>query len=524
MKSLLVLLAISAANLKPADVAYLVNETDAAAIVDPLRSALASSDPLVRATAARVIGVRDEKALVADVRAAAGRESDATAAREELRAIALLGDDADVDFAIESSRKWPLSMNADVANAIARRGPEAIDVYLKKLHDLPGISRDTFFTIALWGRGNAAVAAAARLLGARDAAGWGALLRVLRESNLAVNANIAAVALDGPMEEIRNDTVWYVTRGYMHDPGKIPQPIREALANPKETASDREAFGRELIRRMLGEERKDDPRWLAWLETKEADDLLAYNEPELYALLTDREYALRKNHCGVLPVECAMPQTKPKPAGRVISPTAVRQPVFELPGPLPAGLADAVASRCGDLWLGLASVTIDTTGRVQKVDSSRLRTRCTKEVDTLLRISYAANTSIVTPLSDDVLLVRGKGVSPCLDEEAPSNDPVAGLSRVGGAIVAPKAKHKVDPVYPGGLLGSNRARGKAFIILEAVITKSGCVRGVRVMAQTPFPEINASAIYALSQWTFYPGTLGGKPVDVLYNVTINFIQ
>ena len=35
---------------------------------------------------------------------------------------------------------------------------------------------------------------------------------------------------------------------------------------------------------MLGAEKKEDPRWLAWLETTEADDLLAYNDPDVFAL------------------------------------------------------------------------------------------------------------------------------------------------------------------------------------------------------------------------------------------------
>jgi hypothetical protein len=58
MNSLLILLAVSAATAKPIDVAYLVTEKDAAAIVEPLRAAPVSTDPLVRTTAARVAGAR----------------------------------------------------------------------------------------------------------------------------------------------------------------------------------------------------------------------------------------------------------------------------------------------------------------------------------------------------------------------------------------------------------------------------------------------------------------------------------
>ncbi|HEY2091903.1 MAG TPA: energy transducer TonB [Thermoanaerobaculia bacterium] len=525
MNSLLILLAISAATARPIDVAYLANEKDAAAIVEPLRAALSGSDPLVRTTAARVAGVRDEKMLVGDLRKAVEQETDATAAREELRSIALLGTDSDIDFARKTSEKWPPAIEDAVESMIARRA-DAFDIYFAKLHPGGVQDADDFFMKALWGRPDLTVAISSRLAGLRDPSAWRALLRVLHDSDVPLQPGIAAAVFNGPSEEMRNATVWYCVRVYAKNPDGLPEVVRAAFSDPKETPSDREAFGRELVRRMSGGDKKEDPRWLAWLDTKEADDLLAYNEPNVFALLTDHEFALRKNHCGLLPVECTMPAAKPMTLkGRVVSPKPVRQPEVNLPGELPAGLADAISSRCGDLWFGLANVTVDGAGRVLDLDLSHVQTRCVRELETILRLSYATNLSIASPRrTNDLIVSHGPRTTPCLDEDSPLAVPSAGLTRSGGKVVAPKVRRKVEPTYPVGLRGVGKASGNVFVIVEAVITKTGCIRSVRLMAQSPFAELNSSAVFAVSQWTFYPATLDGRPVDVLYNLTVHFTQ
>jgi hypothetical protein len=35
-------------------------------------------------------------------------------------------------------------------------------------------------------------------------------------------------------------------------------------------------------------------------------------------------------------------------------------------------------------------------------------------------------------------------------------------------------------------------------------------------------DINRAVLLALSQWTFEPGMLDGKPVDVVFDLTVNF--
>jgi protein TonB len=68
-------------------------------------------------------------------------------------------------------------------------------------------------------------------------------------------------------------------------------------------------------------------------------------------------------------------------------------------------------------------------------------------------------------------------------------------------------------------MGSRRS---AAVILEAVISKTGCLRSLRLVEQSPFPELNRAATEAMAQWTFAPALLDGEPVDVIFNLTVNF--
>jgi TonB family protein len=54
-----------------------------------------------------------------------------------------------------------------------------------------------------------------------------------------------------------------------------------------------------------------------------------------------------------------------------------------------------------------------------------------------------------------------------------------------------------------------------------VIDKSGAVRDVKVLKGLPF-GLDQAAADAVRRWRFRPGTLNGQPVDVLFNLTVNF--
>jgi TonB family protein len=90
--------------------------------------------------------------------------------------------------------------------------------------------------------------------------------------------------------------------------------------------------------------------------------------------------------------------------------------------------------------------------------------------------------------------------------------------RVGGDVKAPVIVTRVEPVYSDEY---RRARISGIVILETVITDQGEVTDVRVIKSLA-PDLDMAAVAAVRQWKFQPGTLDGKPVPVIFNLTINF--
>ncbi len=522
---LLIFVAITAsAGETPASIALLVNEADAAAVAARVASALAATDAVTRAAASRVALVRGLTDVLPQIRDALAVESDSSAAREEVRALIVLGDPAGVDRARAATRKFAPGIDDVIARAVARR-TDAFDIYVSVLRGNGFIPDASFFTQALWRRPSAAVAGGSRLLGMRDAAGWTALLAAVRDAHLAMQPDVLVASLNMPSEEIRTASVWYLVHAYVPDPTMIAPRVRTVLGAPTEEGSTREAFGRELLRRMLGGEKKDDPRWLEWLQTSEADPLLATDDA-LFQHFTDKEFLVRKNHCGITSYDCRMPERRPY--AHVIPSTDVAEPAYFLPDLLPPGVAAAVVAetRCNGFWLALAGATADLSGRMQAVTVKRIQmdTACEKAVTTLIRLSLATPASLDVPLeASNVVLVHGFRQPPCLDEgplEASNGAP----RDVGGDVTAPIVKRRVEPQFP--LDARRRMTGNAMVsvVLQCIISRDGCVRAVHLVRQSPYPDMNGAALMAISQWTFEPGRLRGVPVDVVFLLTVSFMR
>jgi TonB family protein len=526
---LLAILILSASPLSAAidagSTAALVRQNDAAIVEKGVRDAIASPDALTRAAGARVATVRNLTVALPLIREAIDRETDAVAAREYLRALIILGTRAQAEEAISLAAKWPASMDDSVADAVARResAGEAVDIYLKLLRNGRMQSHAAFFQRALWQQTGFLPAVASRLLGARDSAGWGGLLTALADAKSAPPPELVAVAFGSSDEDIRQRVAWFVVHGYALDPEKIPEPVRAAAtAIPSERSSDREEFGRELIRRMSGLEARTDPRWLQWLATDEADTALARDNNVLKFLTVD-EYAVREQHCGVVREECVVPE---RSKYRQIPSQAVAARPFDVPSPLPPGLAEAAvaSARCKRTWLGVADVTVDRAGRVTADNVKDVETdaACRTALETLLQLSLASNTSLRSPATGPVLVVHAESSPLCLGEAAPSDQPLRGTLRIGGDVRAPVVTKRVEPRFPASTRQNMGGGRNVIVIAESTISHEGCVRDIHIVSQSPFPELNGAAALALSQWRFEPGKLNGEPADVRFYLTINF--
>lgn len=90
--------------------------------------------------------------------------------------------------------------------------------------------------------------------------------------------------------------------------------------------------------------------------------------------------------------------------------------------------------------------------------------------------------------------------------------------RVGGNVKAPVVITRVEPAYTEI---ARKARVQGVVILEAIIDRDGRVTDVRVLKPLAM-GLDQAAMDAVKQWRFRPGTMGGSPVPVIFNLTVNF--
>jgi TonB family protein len=91
--------------------------------------------------------------------------------------------------------------------------------------------------------------------------------------------------------------------------------------------------------------------------------------------------------------------------------------------------------------------------------------------------------------------------------------------RVGGNVQATKLVHQANPVYPERA----RAQGvQGIVLLEAVISKEGTIRAIRVVNKLADPELVDAAVEAVKNWRYEPTLLNGQPIEVVTTITVNF--
>jgi TonB family protein len=88
----------------------------------------------------------------------------------------------------------------------------------------------------------------------------------------------------------------------------------------------------------------------------------------------------------------------------------------------------------------------------------------------------------------------------------------------GEEVTAPVAIEKSRPAYPPE---AKEVKHQGRVVLRMVINEAGKIEDVEVVEGQPY-GLTEAAVAAASAWRFEPALHQGKPVAVLYMVTINF--
>ncbi len=478
-----------------AAIAFSVTETDEPGLERTLRSGLSSTDPKLRAAAARVVNVRRVLPLLDHVRVCLDRERDGDAAREEARTAVMLGGARDVARAFFASERFGHHLDAVTAAAASRLGAESTRIYFDELKQRD-IDEVDFFRNALWGRTQDASALAAQLLAAKKTDAFGSLLFALRgEPRDVLDFNVLSGALQSTDQDetAKVAATWYVvSHGAAASTSLDPRlkPVATAM-----TINDGDAEGfvaRELLRRLLGLSKTATAEFrFALAQSRMAQLRIALAPRRISKFLTADEKRLVFTD--------ADPQEAP-----------AEQPVpFTLPSPLPNGIAQAVmtATSCNAGWSGKASVTADFSGRVTAADLSKISTTpaCQRALDTLIRLSIVDNDYISAPFENrDVTLVHARDSSPCFDEGPQATR--AGYVIGRHAFRFPRLIKSVNPEVP-----ANTKHGE--VVVDTVVSPTGCVRAVHLVKGTGNASVDTATLSAVSQWTFQPGGYDQIPVE-----------
>jgi TonB family protein len=120
--------------------------------------------------------------------------------------------------------------------------------------------------------------------------------------------------------------------------------------------------------------------------------------------------------------------------------------------------------------------------------------------------------------SDDVGVPWGvkRSIGPIPQVAEPPAD--AGPMRVGEGVSAPVVLQRVQPLYPRTAIAMHLSGS---VTVEAIIDRTGHVREAHVVRSTS-SMFEQSALDAVQQWTFAPGTYAGKAVDTIFQLNVTF--
>jgi protein TonB len=90
--------------------------------------------------------------------------------------------------------------------------------------------------------------------------------------------------------------------------------------------------------------------------------------------------------------------------------------------------------------------------------------------------------------------------------------------RFRAEMTRPVTIHQVAPRYTAIAI---KASVQGVVTVDAVIDEQGNVTNVRVLRGLPM-GLDRSAVEAVRQWRFTPAKLDGKPVKVIFTLTVNF--
>jgi TonB family protein len=500
-----------------------------------LRQGLRDPRAEVRAAAARVITISGVSALADELMTVLQREEDAAAAEEEVLALVTVGGPAPDQAIVDLARQRPERAPAVLIALARRRGPSAWPHVWALRSALKARQLNAVFLQASRGQAEGLTPAAIVATRDQDADAWDAVLAVAREQDVDLSASVAS-ALGSPSDTIRASTRWHVLLT-VPDDGTLHPLIRDVLSEVTEPVPQnldepaRVAF--ELVRRLRGQPTREEPDLLSrvFFESASGWDLQsALARPAVLRLLMPSEKAalaarLRDSDASLEEHLKKVRERRSSPSrerpSRGDAPRAVRTP-----GGFPPGFVADVVAVTGsrgkrDLVAMVAHYGQDGRPTTVSPPSADVSLACADAMRALgMNMLWPAER---LPPSGPVILMlpcQAEFLQCLADEGRADSDSAPSAPEgqpVGGRITEPKKIRHVNPVYPET---ARRAGIQGTVVMEAVISRTGCIGSLEVLRGDP--PLHAAAVNAVTGWRYTPTLLGRRPVPVIMTITVNF--
>lgn len=104
------------------------------------------------------------------------------------------------------------------------------------------------------------------------------------------------------------------------------------------------------------------------------------------------------------------------------------------------------------------------------------------------------------------------------DQQQKADDATEKVYEPGGDVKSPKLVHYVEPAFSPS---SKEAFVEGTVKISTVVTREGVATKLRVTSGLNSEE-DKTAVEAVKQWKFQPGTKAGQPVNVHVTVEVTF--
>jgi TonB family protein len=364
-----------------------------------------------------------------------------------------------------------------------------------------------------------AISSALSISGSSSA--WSALLDALHAD---LTPDVLRKGLTAQSASIREATVWFLVLNRSRETtDNLTALVSESKQiNPSE-ATDWTRFGYDLLGRRTGEKATDHSAVIARAATDHKVELRRLAQ---HSELTDEERTALKSALRETQTISTNTPTSPSPTPvegetkRLPLPTRMFEPIA--PGFFTSLLSAVRCSPSGGSTFGAARLSYRLDGHVKAVglDSTTLSDSCATFLRLLARLAVAQpNARIVDTESQWLFIAMDKASIDWIDADPITTATGGDVHRIGGGVLTPPHKIRdVRPLYPPSM---QRAGIQGTVIIEATISKLGCVTAGQVLRSVELP-LDLAAMKAVSGWRFEPTVLDGNPVPVIMTVTVTF--